>query len=111
MVFDIFIIIVFIILVFLAYVIFYNNYLYNAIFKRKSRKFWKFIIKNADKFEYIENHALGKIFVWGDYVAYIWNDNTCSIHINTPNRHECLVAHTDEVMANKMRDLLLSKIK
>lgn len=88
-----------------------NNYLFNAVFERKSRKFWKFIIKNADRFEYVGSHELGKIFVWGEYFVVIWSDNTCSVHIDTSDRHECIVAHTDEVMANKMIKLLSHKIK
>lgn len=99
-----------VILVLLA-VIMFNNYLYNAIFNRKDRKFWKFIIRNADKFNYICTSKLGKEFHWGDYIAIIWNDNTCSIHVDTPVRVKCLVSDFDKVMSNKMRNLLLSKIK
>ena len=51
------------------------------------------------------------MFRWGNYVAIIWNDNTCSIHIDTPTKSKCLGTHTDKTMSNRMRDLLLTKIK
>lgn len=100
-----------IILILLSLITFSNNYLYNAIFNRKQRKFWKFIIRNADKFDYIGNSILGKSFRWGDYIAIIWFDDTCSIHVDTPTRRQCLVTDFDKVMSNRMRDLLLNKIK
>lgn len=87
-----------------------NNYLYNAVFNRKERKTWEFLIRNADKFNYIGAHEIGKAFRWGDYLAIIWFDNTCSIHVNTSNRKECLCTDFDKVMSNRMRDLLLLKI-
>ena len=108
---GIFISIVFILCACLTFVIFYNNYLYNAVFERKSRKLWKFFIKNADKFEYVTDTGLEKRFVWGDYIAIIWSDNTCSIHVKTPNIRKCLVSPFDIVMSNKMFELLLDKIK
>lgn len=92
-------------------VILLNNYLYNAVYNRKERNLWKFVIRNADKFDYISTHKLGKMFRWGDYLAIVWNDNTCSIHIDTPTRRKCLGTNFDKVMSNKMRDLLLTKIK
>lgn len=100
-----------IVIILLGFIVLYNNYLYNTIFNREERNNWKFVIQNADKFEYISTHELGKMFRWGDYVAIIWNDNTCSIHIDTPTKSKCLGAHTDKTMSNKMRDLLLTKIK
>ena len=100
-----------VILLLLVFIILPNNYLYNSIFNRKDRKTWKFLIRNADKFNYIGFHAIGKAFRWGDYLAIIWFDNTCSIYINTPTRNECLVSDFDKAMSNKMRDLLLAKMK
>lgn len=88
-----------------------NNNIYNIIFNRKERKAWEFAIHNIDKFEYDGDYILGKVFRWGYYVAVIWNNNTCSINISSPNRIECLGSPIDKVMSNKMRDLLLSKIK
>ena len=88
-----------------------NNYLYNAICNRKERKTWKFVIRNVDKFNYIGTNELNKKFRWNDYIAIIWNDNTCSIHVITPTRHKCLGTHLDKVMSNRMRDLLLTKIR
>ena len=88
-----------------------NNYLYNAVFNRKERKLWKFVIRHVDKFEYVCTNELGTKFTWKDYVIYVWNDNTCSIHIDTPTRRECLGTHADEVMSNKMKCLLLAKIE
>lgn len=88
-----------------------NNYLYNAVYNRKEREFWKFVIHNVDKFDYIGTHELGEVFRWGDYMAIIWYDNTCSIHIDSPTKMECLGTNFDKVMSNKMRDLLLAKIK
>lgn len=95
----------------LAFVIIDNNYLYNAIFNRKERKLWKFLIRNADKFDYIGTHEIGKAFRWNDYLVIIWFDNTCSIHINTSTRTKCIGTSFDKVMSNKMKDLLLAKIK
>lgn len=95
----------------LAFVIIDNNYLYNAIFNRKERKLWKFLIRNADKFDYIGTHEIGKAFRWDDYLVIIWFDNTCSIHINTSTRTKCIGTSFDKVMSNKMKDLLLAKIK
>lgn len=100
-----------IIWILLAFIIMCNNYLYNAVFNRKERKTWEFLIRNADKFNYIGVHVIGKVFRWGDYLAIIGFDNTCSIHVNTPNRKECLGTDFDKVMSNRMRDLLLTKIK
>ena len=100
-----------IIWILLTFVLLYNNYLYNAVFNRKERKLWKFAIRNVDKFEYVRDNELGIMFAWKDYVIYVWKDNTCSIHINTPTRRECLGTHADKIMSNKMRDLLLTKIK
>ena len=111
---KIFIIIMLIFLVIwilLAFIILPNNYLYNAVFNRKQRKLQKFLIRNADKFNYIGAHEIGKAFRWGDYLAVIWFDDTCSIHIGTSIRHECLATDFDKVMSNRMRDLLLTKIK
>ena len=95
----------------LGFIVLCNNYLFNAIFNRKERKAWKFVIQNADKFDYICSNELDKMFRWGNYVAIIWNDNTCSIHIDTPTKSKCLGTHTDKTMSNRMRDLLLTKIK
>lgn len=100
-----------VILSLIAFIILHNNYLCNAIFNRKERKTWKFLIRNANKFNYIGTHDIGKAFRWGDYLAIIWFDNTCSIHIDTPNRKKCIGTHTDKTMSNRMRDLLLTKIK
>ena len=100
-----------VILLLIEFVIMPNNYLYNAVFNRKQRKTWKFLIRNVDKFDYVGAHELGKAFRWGDYLAIIWFDNTCSIHIDTSTRHECLGTNFDKVMSNKMKDLLLTKIK
>ncbi len=102
---------IFIIWALLAFIVLSNNYLYNAVFNRKERKLWEFVIRNADKFNYIGHFTLGKVFRWSDYVAVIWNNNTCSIHIDTPTRKECIGSCVDKVMSNKMRDLLLTKIK
>ena len=88
-----------------------NNNIYNIIFNRKERKAWEFAIHNINKFEYDGTYELGKTFRWGDYVAVIWNNNTCSIHISSPTRIECIGSYVDKVMSNKMRDLLLDKIK
>lgn len=97
-----------VILILFVFIVFSNDYLYNAIFNRKERKLWKFLIRNVD---YIGAHELGKAFRWGDYLAIIWFDNTCSIHIGTSTRHECLGTDFDKVMSNRMKDLLLTKIK
>lgn len=102
---------IYIICALLGFIILSNNYLYNAVFNRKERKLWEFVICNADRFDYIATHELGKMFRWGDYLAIVWCDNTCSIHIDTPARMECLATHFDKVMSNKMRDLLLTKIE
>lgn len=91
----------------LAFIVLSNNYLFNAVFNKKERKTWEFVIRNADKFNYIGHFTLGKVFRWGDYVAIIWCDDTCSIHIDSPTRKECLGTHADKVMSNKMRELLL----
>lgn len=99
--------IIMLILLLLLFVICYNNNLYNIIFNRKKRNFWKFIIKNVDKFEFTHETALGKLFVWGDYKAVIWYDNTCSIHIN----NECILSSFDKVMSKRMYNLLLDKVK
>ena len=101
----------FIIWVLLTFIVLSNNYLYNVVYNREERNNWKFVIQNADKFDYICSNELGKMFRWGNYVALIWNDNTCSIHIDTPTKSKCLGTHTDKVMSNRMRDLLLTKIK
>ena len=100
-----------VILLLIAFIILPNNYLYNAIYNRKERKTWKFLISNADKFNYIGSHEIGKAFRWGNYLAIIWFDNTCSIYNGTSTRHECLGTNFDKIMSNRMRDLLLSKIK
>ena len=100
-----------VILILFAFIVFPNNYLYNAVFNRKERKLWKFLIRNADKFDYVGANGLGKAFRWGDYLVIIWFDNTCSIHIDTPTRKEYLLSPFDKIMSNKMRDLLLNKIK
>lgn len=100
-----------VILILFAFIVFPNDYLYNAVFNRKQRKAWEFAIHNIDKFEYDGDYTLGKVFRWGDYVAVIWNNNTCSISISSPNRIECLGSPIDKVMSNRMRDLLLTKIK
>lgn len=102
---------IFIIWVLLAFIALSNNYLYNANFNRKEREVWEFVIRNADKFDYVGNSTISKEFRWGDYLAIIWVDNTCSIHINTPTRNECLATHFDKVMSNKMRELLLIQRK
>jgi hypothetical protein len=96
--------------VLLSLIVLSNNYLFNAIFNRKERKFWKFFIRNVNKFDYIGYSILGKSFRWDDYVAIIWFDDTCSIHIDSPTKKECIGTNFDKVMSNKMRDLLLSKI-
>lgn len=100
-----------VILIVFAFIVFPNNYLYNAVFNRKKRKLWKFFIRNADKFDYVGELIISKVFRWGDYLAIIWVDNTCSIHISTPTRKECLATDFDKVMSNRMKDLLLTKIK
>ena len=100
-----------VILILFAFIVLPNNYLFNAIFNSKEQKLWKFLISNADKFNYISANIIGKAFRWGDYLVIIWFDNTCSIHIYTPTRQEYLGTHIDKVMSNKMRDLLLNKIR
>lgn len=92
-------------------VILHNNYLFNAVFNRKQREVWKFVIRNVDKFNYIGNLTTSKVFRWNDYLAIVWDDNTCSIHIDGPIRSECIAIDFDKVMSNKMRNLLLNKIK
>lgn len=100
-----------VILILFAFIVFPNNYLYNAVFNRKQRKLWKFFIRNADKFDYVGELTISKVFRWSDYLAIIWVDNTCSIHTGTLTRNECLATGFDKVMSNRMKDLLLTKIK
>ena len=102
---------IYVIWLLLALILLFNNYLFNAVFNKKEREVWKFLIRNVDKFNYIGTHEIGKAFRWGNYLVIIWFDNTCSIHIDTPTRKECIGTHTDKIMSNKMRDLLLTKIK
>ena len=105
--FWIFIIILLVIVI--LEIVFYSNRLYCYFFEHTLWNRWKMYIKNIDKFEYSESFLNTHRFILPntDISAYVWIDGTCSIHYKTG----CICCSFDKYHCNKMKRLLMDKIR
>lgn len=90
-------------------IIFSSNRLYCYFFEHAEWNRWKKYIKDIDKFEYCESYSNTHRFTIPntDITAYVWSDVGCSIH----NGDKCVCCSFDEYHSNKMKKLLMDKIK
>ena len=80
----------------------YNKQVYYFIFENKDWKQWNYFIKNADKFEFVEEFEGILYFKFGDYKAVIWKNGLTSIHSGV----QCLSSTYMESKSRKMTKLL-----
>ena len=100
---------IFIIILFAFAIIFSSHRLYCYFFEHKEWNRWKKYIKDIDKFEFCENYSNTYSFAIPntDITAYIWSNGGCSIH----NKTRCICCTFDKYHSNKMKKLLMDKIK
>lgn len=91
------------------FIMLFSNRGYCYLFEHEEYKLWKKYIKDIDKFEYCECYSNGHKFIIPntDISAYVWFYEGCSIHDGT----KCVCCSFDKYHSNKMRKLLMDKIK
>ena len=101
--------IIWLILIVFLILVLTNERLYCYFFEHKEWNRWKKYIKDIDKFEYCESYSNTHIFTIPnmDITAYIWSDGDCTIHDGT----KCVCCSFDKYHSNKMKKLLMNKIK
>lgn len=80
----------------------YNKQVYYFIFCNKEWKQWNYFIKNADKFEFVEEFDGILYFKFENYKAIIWENGLTSIHSDV----QCLLCTYFESKSRKMTKLL-----
>ena len=101
--------IIWLILIVFLILVLTNRRLYCYFFDNKEYKLWKNYIKDVDKFKYHERCLIGYKFIIPNtnISAYVWDDGRCSIH----NEFDCICCFFDKYHSNKMKKLLMDKIK
>lgn len=81
-----------------------NDNLYCVVYKRKDRKLWKYLIKNASQFKQIYETEKSIMFKWNEYEVYARKfDELTSVH----TKYECILSSFDTKMSKKMYNSLV----
>ena len=76
------------ILALILFVICIDNDLFCMVFYPKERRVWKYLVENADKFEFDHNIDHGKVYAWEDpilkhcFLAVFLDDGNVGIHVD-----------------------------
>lgn len=105
---DIGVLIIFLALLTFALLIFFSNDFYCAIFESADRKMWRMFISNYQDFIFIQEVNGCKMYLSKDkkYCAWIWADESCSIHTFPISR--VILCSFDDKMSRAMANKLLS---